>query len=431
MREVFEKATTQHHFIDMYADLCDLLNMHFSEHPINDDPKSNFKKVLLHCCQASFEKHLTPPKGLAALNSEERTVAERLYKMRMLGNIKFVGSLLVRKMLASKVMLAIMEELLQEPTPEALESLAALLTVVGPTFDTPDWAYRMTLDAIFKQVEKLTKKSTTDKRVTCVLKDVLDLRKLDWEDRRPKKIEGPLKLKQVAEKAEMETGAMCGTMSRKSTTFSNDWDTVGKERLSKLSALLNKSPTQSPAQTPTSKPQPVATPKVEKTPEKWAKGSGAGAAMLDFLKNRDKPAAEPEKPFDREAVAMEVAKTLSELSVSHDVKEAIVRVANIAVPAQEQASQLDDMLARMAEEGTEGSRKAGFSLVVGLIVEGHWKAESAVKGLRTFVEETAPDLKCDVPTLPKILKEELHPALAPVVKAGLLEVSLQDLLLSL
>merc|ERR1719424_1507296 len=147
IREIFEKATTQHHFIDMYADLCTLLN----DNGVLNDPTVKFKKILLSCCQKAFVMHLTPPANLAEMADADRIVAENLYKTRMLGNIRFVGALLVRKMLASKVMLSIMEELLQDPTPEALETLAAFLTVVGPTFDMQDWAYFATLNAIFKQ----------------------------------------------------------------------------------------------------------------------------------------------------------------------------------------------------------------------------------------------------------------------------------------
>jgi hypothetical protein len=421
IQEVFEKATTQHHFIDMYADLCDLLNIHFAEHPVGglDDPKRNFKKILLHCCQASFEKHLTPPKGLAELNSEDRLVAERQYKMRMIGNIKFVGALLVRKMLASKVMLAIMEELLQDPTPEALESLASLLTVVGPTFDTPDWAYRVTLNAIFSQVEKITKKASIDSRVRCLLKDVVDIRNAGWQDRRPKKIEGPLKLEQVAAKAAMETN----WVSPKASCGGNDWDTVGKERLGKLCTLLNaNSKPTSPCTSPTyaSTKQQPAIPQKEKT----TRGGCAGAMMLEFLRNRDKPEEKVEKKFDQDACKAEISATLAELRVSHDVPEAIIRVSGIAVPVSEQPKQLNDLLVHLAEEGTAGARKAGFGLVAGLILEGHWKAESAEKGIHNFAEDTVPDLMFDVPALPQILREELHPAFAPVVDAGLLEADL-------
>lgn len=441
IQEVFDKATTQHHFIDMYADLCDLLNIHFAEHPINaDDPKKNFKKVLLHCCQASFEKHLTPPKGLAELNSEDRAIAERKYKMQMLGNIKFVGALLVRKMLASKVMLAIMEELLQEPSGEALESLAALLTVVGPTFDTPDWAYRSTLNAIFTQVEKLTKKTSVDSRVRCLLKDVLDLRNSGWKDMRPKKIEGPLKLDQVAAKAAMETG---GWMSQKASCGGNDWETVGKERLGKLASLVSgnlKTCSTSTTPMPNSARKKQEEASAPQKPEKTTKGTGAGAAMLEFLRNRTKPESPKDEPvqatketavFDKEECKKEIAATLSELRVSHDVQDAVARIADIGIPEADQPFEVDSLLASFAEDGTEVVRKLGFRLVAGLILDDHWKAEPAGKGVWTFIVETCPDLKFDVPDLPRIMREELQPALAPVVKAGKLEEKVQTALMKM
>merc|ERR1719487_174364 len=81
IHEVFEKATTQHHFINMYADLCALLHVHFAEHPITDDPKMSFKKILLNGCQAFFERHLKPPSDLDSLDSDERDAATRRYKM--------------------------------------------------------------------------------------------------------------------------------------------------------------------------------------------------------------------------------------------------------------------------------------------------------------------------------------------------------------
>merc|ERR1719162_1578378 len=164
----------------------------------------SFKKILLNACQASFEKNLSPPTGLESMDAEERTRAEFAYKMRMIGNIRFVGALLVRKMLASKVMLAIIEELLAEPTPEALETLAALLTVVGADFDTPTFTHRVALNAIFAQVQGIVKKSKTPARVRCLLKDVLDLRASGWQDKRPKKMEKPTTIEEVHQKAVTE-----------------------------------------------------------------------------------------------------------------------------------------------------------------------------------------------------------------------------------
>lgn len=205
--EVFEKAITQHHFIDMYADLCSLLHEHFIASPVGNDPKFSFKKLLLNECQKSFERNLEPPQGLAELDQEERTLMEFRYKHRMIGNIKFIGALLVRKMLAGKVLLAILQELTSEPTPEALESLAALLTATGPVFDSAEWAFRGGLEAIFAEVSAIIQKPTCEPRSRCLLKDVLDFRSRGWKQSRRPTQEAPKTLREVSEKQALE---QCG-----------------------------------------------------------------------------------------------------------------------------------------------------------------------------------------------------------------------------
>jgi len=190
--ELFEKATTQHHFIDMYADLCVVLHDHFAANPpVGADSSFNFKRLLLSACQASFERHLAPPEGLDRLGGEERTEAEFRYKTTMLGNIRFVGALLVRRILASKVLLAIIAELLSSPTREALEALTALLVVVGPSFDSDEWVHKDKLDAVFAEMQATADRPSCEKRSRCLLKDVLDMRRQGWRDRRPKQLEAP------------------------------------------------------------------------------------------------------------------------------------------------------------------------------------------------------------------------------------------------
>lgn len=205
IEELFEKATTQHHFIDMYSDLCSKLHTHFSDEK-NEEIATNFRKVLLRACQHSFEKNLNPPENLGSLPLDERVLVEVKYKTKMLGNIKFVGALLTRKMLAGKVFLALVDELLANPTPEALETIAALLTAVGSTFDTPTWPFHVALDAIFCQVKDLSQQSSTPRRVRCLLADVLDLRAAGWKCSRPKPIDSPTTLAEVAQKKAQEEG---------------------------------------------------------------------------------------------------------------------------------------------------------------------------------------------------------------------------------
>eukprot|EP00930_Biecheleria_cincta_P038813 TRINITY_DN26680_c0_g1_i1.p1 TRINITY_DN26680_c0_g1~~TRINITY_DN26680_c0_g1_i1.p1 ORF type:complete len:504 (+),score=97.28 TRINITY_DN26680_c0_g1_i1:196-1707(+) len=190
--ELFEKATTQHHFVDMYADLCTFLHRHFTDHPFVADASDvtdtegkviTFKKLLLDECQAAFERRTS----LSNVNTEDEVAALR-YKTSMLGNIKLVGALLSRSMLAGKVGLAILEELLNNPTPESLECAALLLTTAGPALDNPEWNYHAALNHVFSRIAEIVRGSHCKARERFLLKDVLDLRANNWVDKRPKKI---------------------------------------------------------------------------------------------------------------------------------------------------------------------------------------------------------------------------------------------------
>jgi hypothetical protein len=206
IHEVMEKATSQHHFIDMYATFCSHLNEWFIENKVSDDPKTSFKRILLCECQNAFERHLKPI-DMGGLEGGEKREAQTKYKLVMLGNIKFVGALLQKKMLASSVLIGVAEELSSDPcTPEALESLATFLTSVGLQFDRPDWQYHKRFTAVIEQVEKKTKDKSVPARVRFLLQDLLDLRSTGWEDMKKatKKNEGPMKLEDIYEKAKAE-----------------------------------------------------------------------------------------------------------------------------------------------------------------------------------------------------------------------------------
>jgi len=435
IHEVFEKATTQHHFTSMYADLCVRLHSHFSEHPIGDS-KTTFKKILLNGCQAFFEKHLKPPANLEELDKDERIALTCKYKMQMLGNIKFVGALLVRQMLATKVLFAICEELLRDPTPESLESLAALLTVVGPKLDIAGWAGHALLVGIFDQLKVLAQTSKISSRVRCLFKDVLELRAAGWHDRKPKKIEGPSTLREVADTQAAEE--MAGGTSCKTPAKGAHWSQVntwrgqqpgqgqgaktekagGKQASSFASDLCRRS---------------TAPPKVSVPSEGYARINSL-AALMGGAKGPQAPNAKgtgPERPrkqpneehFNKEACRKEVSAAIAELRMTHEVKEAVARISSLSVPSSKQSEELCNMLMHMAEEGSAEVRKASFELVADLFTYGHWKPHALARGLQEFAEEVCPDLKQDIPMLPKILSEELCVALAPLVNSGVLQQS--------
>lgn len=527
IREILEKATTQHHFINMYADLCSVLQAHFANPCVSSDPNMNFKKILLNACQASFEKRLTAPTASTALNGEQLELAQQQYKLQMLGNIKFVGALLVRKMLAGKVMFAIIEELLSDSSSEALESLAALLTVVGPTFDQPECPHQPMLVNIFHQVEARTKDTRVKHRVRCLLQDVLELRASGWQDRKPKKLEGPSTLEEVAQKFHAESEAPSPSKRSQGSPNSASLKPVLAAMLAsdryQLPASKSDSAKVEQSQTSVAKTDCVtrqasdrvqsSSPKAEQSLPQCsndtndeegqllkfieangideegaedlkacsrevqemvlAKGSVTAArnpsAMLRVRINQslrelkkkskskaqvverarparptsdsaqatsqkkesakcneqpkmwkekaseDKPA---ELPFDKEVCRKELVGTYSELVVSHDVQEAVTRVAAMPVPDAAQAEELCEFLMLVVEKGSDVMRMLGFKLVVDLFVAGCWKKAALEEGLCSFAR-VLPDLALDVPNLPKILNEEMIPACEPLVNAGL------------
>merc|ERR1719247_715938 len=203
-KQLFTKSTTQHHFIEMYTDLCVRLHQHFEENPIIDDAAKTFKKVLLNQCQESFEENMRPQSGFDELEGDEKIEALVKYKTSMLGNIKFVGNLLVQKMLSSKIIFQCAEQLLEGRTDETLETLCVFLTAIGPVFDNKSWPRYDMLCGVFDRVRAMVKdkNSGVSQRIKCLLKDVLDARATSWMGKSKKnEPEGPMKISEVARQA--------------------------------------------------------------------------------------------------------------------------------------------------------------------------------------------------------------------------------------
>lgn len=177
--EIFEKATTQHGFLPMYVELCVRLKSHFEKEPIEG---ADFRKLLVAACQRTFEQNIqTQPKVDTNLCYEDRYEVELKFKTRMLGNLRFVGELLVRKLLAGKILLAVSEELLSIGDGASIEAAAALLTVAGPAFDRKSWVFLPRLHAIFTMMRCISKDKAIPMRVRCILKDLIDLREAGWQ----------------------------------------------------------------------------------------------------------------------------------------------------------------------------------------------------------------------------------------------------------
>lgn len=201
IRLVFEKATDEATWSEMYARLCRKM-METISGKVQDDGIKNsegkpiaggqlFRKYLLNRCQEDFERGWAAKEATAAaaatkgeedarvaaaeggeeaaLYSEEYYAAQKA-KRQGLGLIKFIGELFKLQMLTERIMHECIKKLLgnvENPEEEEIESLCKLLTTVGSILDTNK--ARAHMDVYFSRMKELTKSANVSSRMQFML----------------------------------------------------------------------------------------------------------------------------------------------------------------------------------------------------------------------------------------------------------------------
>lgn len=218
IRLIFDKALDEPIYCKMYAQLCKL----FDETPlqlkdVKDEKKQQFRWLLLKKCQNEFEKEtdgqFTMTDGVAAEDEDELMVRA---KLRMLGNIRFVGELYQVDLISNKIMWECLNKLMNVkldpsstnptcifvndhvPSCEAMECLHQLFFTIGKKMD--DSGLSAIVDLYIKKVEELSKTMSLPTRIRCKLEDILDLRASRWVPRI--KETGPKTIGEVHEDAQ-------------------------------------------------------------------------------------------------------------------------------------------------------------------------------------------------------------------------------------
>ncbi|EPT00387.1 hypothetical protein FOMPIDRAFT_1146531 [Fomitopsis schrenkii] len=218
IRLVFEKATDEAAWSEMYARLCRKMMEQISP-KVQDEGIKNaegkpiaggqlFRKYLLNRCQEDFERGWAAKEnaaaaaatkasedqaakdaaekdesGEAALYSEEYYTAQKA-KRQGLGLIKFIGELFKLQMLTERIMHECVKKLLgnvENPEEEEIESLCKLLATVGESLDTPK--ARAHMDVYFSRMKELNKNPNINSRMQFMLIDLLELRERRWKSR--------------------------------------------------------------------------------------------------------------------------------------------------------------------------------------------------------------------------------------------------------
>eukprot|EP00747_Dinoflagellata_sp_TGD_P025844 gnl/TRDRNA2_/TRDRNA2_131522_c0_seq3.p1 gnl/TRDRNA2_/TRDRNA2_131522_c0~~gnl/TRDRNA2_/TRDRNA2_131522_c0_seq3.p1 ORF type:complete len:801 (-),score=192.88 gnl/TRDRNA2_/TRDRNA2_131522_c0_seq3:86-2134(-) len=486
MREIFEKATVQHHFIPMYADLCVRLEKdpRLASAMGPEGGPSSFRHLLLNQCQSSFEDLLESRARNSSTASDEDSESqeqlEGLCKRRALGNIRLVGQLMVRGMLHSRLLVQCCDELLsgKDMCPEALECLCALLTVTGPTFDKPDYKHHDRFCAIFSRVAELTRDKTVHSRVRFLLRDVLDLRQARWKtSSRTEK--GPMKLEEVkaAQQKDVEVKATAPLRRRDEETkapkkpvvepraaeIKERRDPLSAARLDKLKTIVDSTvkelpqPMPQPAEKESPSTSATTRCRKKKSASKPNKSSENPAASCTKAQPEPEPAAQPEavqprapavsepapvaaaaeampavpgnpEAFDLRAFHRELSATLRELCADRNVASAVRRVRAQNVPVKFQAAEFANIVTRAAEETRGPARRSSFAFAAGLAAAdtSAFDKQACLDGIRVFFDEVYEDLCTEVPRLPAIVSAELVPTLRSVLPLSNLNTILPE-----
>jgi translation initiation factor 4G len=206
IRLVFEKATDEAAWSEMYARLCRKMMEQISPKVQDESIKNTegkpiaggqlFRKYLLNRCQEDFERGWASKEAAAAaaaakakddeavtagnadkkegdaeieLYSEEYYASQKA-KRQGLGLVKFIGELFKLQMLTERIMHECVKKLLNNvdnPEEEEIESLCKLLTTVGKLLDTARGGPYM--DIYFTRMRELTKNPKVNSRMQYML----------------------------------------------------------------------------------------------------------------------------------------------------------------------------------------------------------------------------------------------------------------------
>ncbi|TFK50969.1 ARM repeat-containing protein [Heliocybe sulcata] len=249
IRLVFEKATDEAAWSEMYARLCRKMMEQISP-DVQDEGIRNaegkpitggqlFRKYLLNRCQEDFERgwaakestaaaakgKASADAALAAANEGKEEEEAELYseeyyaaakaKRQGLGLVKFIGELFKLQMLTERIMHECIKKLLSNvdnPEEEEIESLCQLLTTIGQILDTP--RAKQYMDIYFARMKELAKNQKVSSRMQFMLQDVIELRHRNWIPRNA--MAAPKTIAEIHQQAmnERESAQRMNTMSR-------------------------------------------------------------------------------------------------------------------------------------------------------------------------------------------------------------------------
>ncbi|OEH77984.1 hypothetical protein cyc_00418 [Cyclospora cayetanensis] len=190
---LFNKAVSEPEYSEMYADLYQILRWRSPEFALpGEERRVNFHRTFVNRCQDEFEKLqgenvlvITEEERAECVDTDDEAKLLKKKKTRVLGNMRFIGELFLRRALSPKVLNDVVHSLVFSskgdsfPDEHFIECLTELLTTIGYTMDLQDSSRGMMNEFIGK-LQELQLRAGYCSRITFKIQDLLDLRQRHW-----------------------------------------------------------------------------------------------------------------------------------------------------------------------------------------------------------------------------------------------------------
>lgn len=196
VKTIFRKAQNEPEYSNFYSHLCTMLTrlelrLRGIEPTVKNLSKCEFRKILLQFCKENFLALINPKETIDT--SDEEAILK--HKLRLFGNMKFVGELYTQFLIIDKIILNIFESLLgmnsaAGTNDDTIEGAILLINKVGIKFEekikkqrNPDAGAQF--EAIYTQFAKLRdvpkEESKHSLRVQLLIKNMLENRESGWK----------------------------------------------------------------------------------------------------------------------------------------------------------------------------------------------------------------------------------------------------------
>ena len=214
---IFDKAVVEHAYSEMYAEMCKTLRNTWPELEGVDQETGQsvpvtFARAIIEKCQVEFDNipetlELTEAE-IAKAKGDPQDLENAMHKKkeRILGNMKFIAQLFLMRILSSRVVRSVVEQLLfrtDEPEEHYIECVSILLHNIGSTlFETESG--RAYIAQFADRMTDLTGREIYGKRIKFLMTDLVEASSVGWDGRQSRHVVAAKSKEEVRKDAQEE-----------------------------------------------------------------------------------------------------------------------------------------------------------------------------------------------------------------------------------